>query len=154
MELRVDRRWKKDGYTIGNLYIDGKLFCNTLEDKDRGLRQDMPVAEIQRLKAYGKTAIPTGRYRIDMDTVSAKFRSRVWATPYGGRLPLLLSVPGYAGVLVHVGNSAEDTDGCILVGTNSAVGKVLNSAATFCELMDKHLLPAFRRHEEIWITIE
>ena len=153
MELRVDRRWKLSGYTIGNLFIDGEYFCDTLEDKDRGLRQDMPEAEIIRKKVCGQTAIPAGRYRISMDITSPTFQNRTWAKPYGGKVPALLSVPGYSGVLIHVGNTPADTSGCILVGFNNVKGQVTDSTRTFYDLMDKHLLPAKRRGEEIWITI-
>ena len=67
MEIKVDRKWKKDTYTIGNLYINGKFFGNTLEDKDRGLKQTDSLAIIQSKKVYGETAIPTGRYEILMN---------------------------------------------------------------------------------------
>ena len=154
MEILVKRLYKKHQYTIGKLYIDGVYCCDTLEDTDRGLKSTMPEVEIIRKKIYGKTAIPTGRYRVDMNTVSQKFRYRVWARPYDGKLPRLLSVPGYNGVLIHVGNQSSDTEGCLLAGKNRAVGKVLDSTRTFYDLMDKHLVPANNRGEAIWITIE
>ena len=63
MLITIDRAWKKDGYTISRLYVNGKLFgCNTLEDADRGLRQDMQLEEIKKKKVYGQTAIPRGSY--------------------------------------------------------------------------------------------
>ena len=143
MELRVERRWKKEGYTIGILYINGVRFCETLEDTVRP----------NGVKIYGKTAIPAGRYRITMDIVSDKFRNRSWARPYNGKLPRLLNVPNFEGVLIHVGNRPEDTLGCILVGNNRAKGMVLDSIRRFKELMDI-LIPANQSGEEIWITIE
>lgn len=143
MELRVERRWKKEGYTIGILYINGVRFCETLEDTVRP----------NGVKIYGKTAIPAGRYRITMDIVSAKFRNRSWAKPYNGKLPRLLNVPNFEGVLIHVGNRPEDTLGCILVGNNRAKGMVLDSTQRFKELMFKLIL-ANQSGEEIWITIE
>ena len=87
----------------------------------------MSLKEINNKKVYGETAVPTGTYKVDMNTVSPKFKSRTWAKPYGGKLPRLVLVPGYDGVLIHPGNKAEDTLGCILVGENKAVGQVLNS---------------------------
>ena len=154
MELLLHRKWKKEKYTIGDLYIDGIFFSNTIEDKDRGLSSDMPSNKINRIKVWGETAIPTGRYRIDMNTVSSKFGSRTWARKYNGVVPRLLGVPCFSGVLIHVGNRAEDSLGCLLVGENKVKGQVINSTATFYNLMDNYLVPASRRGEEIWITIE
>ena len=111
MELRLERRYKKETYTIGKMSIDGKYFADTIEDKDRGLDNSMPVNKIKKMKVYGKTAIPTGTYRIDMDTVSPKFSYRSWAKPYGGIVPRLLAVPCYSGVLIHPFNTAEESLG-------------------------------------------
>lgn len=154
MELVLERKWYRDTYTIGKLSVNGVVVCDTLEDKDRGLHQNMSLNEINRIKVYGETAIPKGRYHIDMDTVSSKFKTRVWAKPYNGKIPRLLSVPGYQGVLIHVLNSPEDSLGCIGVGQNKQVGKILNSTVTFYMLMDSYLVPAHFRGEEIWITIK
>ena len=76
----------------------------------------MTEEEIKSKKIYGQTAISTGIYKIDMNTVSPKFKDRSWAKPYDGKLPRLLNVPGYEGILIHVGNTVEYTSGCILVG--------------------------------------
>lgn len=135
MKLLLERTDRQPGYTIGQLSIDGRLFCYTLEDVDRQLTSDMTLEEIQSKKQFGKTAIPTGTYTIDMKTVSPKFKDREWAKPYDGKLPRLVSVPGYEGVLIHVGNTAEDTLGCILVGANCFNGKLTNSTITFHKLM-------------------
>lgn len=154
MELKVKRVAKKNEYTIGRLYIDGQYVCDTLEDVDRGLTQDMPLEEIKEKKVYGKTAIPTGTYEIDMNTISPKFQARSWAKPYGGKLPRLIGVKGFEGVLLHVGNTSESTSGCLLVGKNSIKGMVTDSTKTFMSLMSKYLLPAKLRGEKITITIE
>lgn len=154
MELKVKRIAKKNEYTIGRLYIDGVYYSDTLEDCDRGLTQDMPLEEIKAKKVYGKTAIPTGTYEIDMNTVSPKFEKRSWAKPFGGKLPRLINVPGYEGVLIHVGNTSESTSGCLLVGKNSIKGMITESSRTFMSLMTKHLLPAKIKGEKISITIE
>ena len=135
MEILVKRIAKKSKYTIGKMYIDGQYICDTLEDADRGLNQNMSLEEIKNKKVYGETAIPTGTYKVDMNTVSPKFKNRVWAKPYGGKLPRLIAVPGYDGVLIHAGNRAEDTLGCVLVGENKVVGQVLNSQTTFKKVM-------------------
>jgi hypothetical protein len=153
MKLLLKRIAKKDNYTIGNLYIDDVFFCNTIEDKDRGLNETQSLLEIQSKKVYGQTAIPYGTYKIDMNTVSPKFKDRAWAKPYKGILPRLENVKGYEGVLIHVGNKAEDTLGCILVGENKVKGQVINSTATFYELMTV-LLKAQSAGEVIELTIE
>ena len=140
MRLKLVRIFKGKEYTIGRLYIDGVYFCDTLEDTDRGLSSAMLHGTILKKKVPGKTAIPTGTYFIDMATVSPRFKSRKWAKPYGGRVPRLQGVRGFDGVLIHVGNTAGDTDGCILVGKNKVKGKVLDSTATYVklfELLDK-----------------
>lgn len=153
MELKLERRFPRDRYTIGKLYIDGKYFCDTLEDKDRGLTSNMSVAQICGVKIKGETAIPTGRYLVDMKTVSPRFGSRAQYQFCKGRLPRLCNTPGYQGVLIHCGNTAKDTEGCILVGENKERGKVLNSTATFRKVYAK-LKATDERGEQIWITIE
>lgn len=153
MEIKVKRKWKKEAYTIGKMYIDGEYVCDTLEDKDRGLTSNMSVAQICGVKVHGETAIPTGRYLVDMKTVSPRFGGRAQYLFCKGRLPRLCNTPGYQGVLIHCGNTAKDTDGCILVGENKAVGKVLNSTATFRKLYTI-LKTADESGEQIWITIE
>lgn len=136
MKLVLERTFRGSAYTIGKLYVDGDYFCDTLEDVDRGLSSDMPLSKINEKKVYGETAIPTGTYKIVMNVVSPKFKDRTWAKPWDGKLPRLENVPGYEGVLIHVGNKAEDTLGCILVGQNKVKGQVINSTATFDRLMD------------------
>jgi len=150
MELNIKRIARRETYTVGRLYIDGKYFCDTLEDKDRGLRQDMPVAVIRATKRKGITAIPTGRYRITLAVQSPKFSKRAIYQFCNGYLPRLINVPGYDGVLIHIGNTARDTEGCLLVGRNTQVGKVLDSRKTFIELYDR-LLGA---KDDIYIKIE
>ena len=150
MELKLKRIARRSTYTIGKLYIDGEYFCDTLEDADRGLRQDMPVSVIRATKRKGITAIPTGRYRVTLDVQSPKFSKKAIYQFCNGYLPRLINVPGYEGVLIHVGNTDKDTEGCLLVGKNTQVGKVLESRKTFIALYDR-LLGA---KDEIYITIE
>lgn len=153
MNITIKRIFKGDKYTIGKLYVNGIYECDTLEDTDRGLTKDSPLSEIQSKKVYGETAIPTGTYKIDMNTVSPKFKDRSWAKFCGGKLPRLIDVPGYSGVLIHVGNKPADTLGCILVGDNKVKGQVINSTSTFQELYSL-MLKAKVAGEEITITIE
>lgn len=135
MEIVLNRKWKKPNYTIGTLSIDGKYFCETLEDTDRGLKDTMNIGEIKTIKKPPITAIPTGTYQVTLNVVSPKFGSRkFYKEVCNGKVPRLLNVKGFDGVLIHSGNKAEDTDGCILVGRNKVVGQVINSQATFREL--------------------
>lgn len=152
MELLLKRIAKKQTYTIGKLYINGEYFCDTVEDVDRGVNQDMQfistgnsegywvTEEGEKIKkVYSETAIPTGTYNINMNTKSQKysnFNRYSWARPFKGYLPRLENVPGFEGVLIHVGNTAKDSSACILVGQNKVVGKVINSVITFYKLMD------------------
>ena len=154
MNLRVQRIAKKSTYTIGRLYINDSYFSDTIEDEDRGLSDDMPLELIKTKKVYGETAIPTGTYEIDMNTVSPKFKDRSWAKPYGGKVPRLIGVKGFDGVLLHAGNTASDSSGCLLVGKNSIKCMVTDSTNTFKKLMDNYLLPAKVKGEKITITIE
>lgn len=153
MNITIKRIFKGDKYAIGKLYVNGIYECDTLEDTDRGLTKDSPLSEIQSKKVYGETAIPTGTYKIDMNTVSPKFKDRSWAKFCGGKLPRLIDVPGYSGVLIHVGNKPADTLGCILVGDNKIKGQVINSTSTFQELYSL-MLKAKVAGEEITVTIE
>ena len=139
MELLLKRIARRETYTIGHLYIDGRYFCDAIEDKDRGLRQDMQASVIRAIKRKGVTAIPTGRYRVTLDVRSQKFSQKKYEKNYGfcdGYLPRLINVPGFEGVLIHVGNTAKDTEGCLLVGKNTKVGKVLESRVTFVMLYE------------------
>lgn len=155
MDIIINRIARRKDYTIGNMYVDGVYFCDTLEDTDRGLKASMSEDAIRRKKVAGKTAIPSGTYRIDMDTVSQKYKSRKtsWAKPYGYKVPRLVGVKGFSGILIHVGNKPEDTEGCILVGQNKMKGMVLGSNVTFHELMDIYLLPAHQNGERITLEV-
>ena len=137
MKLELKRVGISDTYTIGKLFIDDVYFCDTIEDKDRGLLQTMSKAEIDKIKVKGETAIPKGTYNVNMNRVSPRFSKVKQYNFIQGKLPYLESVPGYEGVLIHIGNTSKDTEGCILVGKNDVVGKVTNSTFWFGELIKK-----------------
>ena len=144
MLITIDRAWKKDGYTISRLYVNGELFgCNTLEDTDRGLIKDMQIEEIKNKKVYGRTAIPSGSYEC-VYTYSNRFKKM---------LPLLLNVKGFDGVRIHSGNSAKDTEGCILVGLNLKKGMVLNSIEWTNKLIHA-MKTAWDKNEKVTIVIK
>lgn len=136
MELLVSREYKKDNYTIGFLYIDGVYVCDTLEDTVR-------VLENEDDKVYGETAIPEGRYEVIL-SYSKRFKKV---------LPEILGVKYFKGVRIHSGNTDKDTEGCILVGENKEVGKVINSRKTMKKLMSL-LKTAWDNGEKIYINIK
>jgi hypothetical protein len=134
MKLRVERLWKKPAYTVGRLFVDGKLFCNTLEDTVRDLSNEK--------KVYGKTAIPYGEYKVVYN----------WSPKFGRNLPRLLNVPAFEDILIHPGNTADDSAGCILVGRNTEVGRLTESRYT-SDKLNVLIEDAQRRGESITIEI-
>lgn len=141
MNIQLKRIAKKETYTIGKLYIDGVYFCDTIEDKDRGLNQAMSINDIKKKKVYGETAIPTGTYKLVID-YSNRFKKN---------MAHILNVPGYEGIRIHTGNSAKDSLGCIIVGKNKVVGKVVESRDTYNQLFP--ILQKAFKEGEIKITI-
>ena len=140
MELIVDRKWKKPNYTISNLTINGKWFCNVIEDTDRGLKDTMTLEQIKSIKKPSLTAIPSGKYKVTLDVVSPKFSTNAYYKQVcQGKLPRLLNVKGFEGILIHVGNTEKASAGCLIVGMNKVKGQVINSKATF-EKLYKELL--------------
>ena len=119
MKLTLNRIALRQTYTIGKLYIDGKYFCDTLEDKIRDTNKSGKFDNGEE-KIKGKTAIPYGTYEIKW-TYSPRFKKYT---------PQLMNVPSFEGIRIHSGNSSTDTEGCLLLGENKKVGMVLNSRAT------------------------
>lgn len=132
IQLKLKRIAYKDTYTVGKLYIDDIYFCDTIEDKVRELNSIKD-------KIAGETAIPKGAYQVILN-VSPKFKRL---------LPRLLSVPFFEGILIHRGNSAKDSAGCILVGENKEVGKVINSTK-----YETKLIEILKKDSDIIIVIE
>ena len=115
MLLNIKRIYKGPKYTIGRLLINGVYFCDTLEDT------------VRDTKVYGETAIPAGMYEVDI----------VYSRKFKRYLPHIKNVPDFLGIMIHPGNTAKDTEGCILVGKNTEKGKVLESRDTFNALFAK-----------------
>lgn len=134
MKIKLQRRYRGPEYTIGSLIINGSYFCDTLEDQVRDLKKEA--------KIKGKTAIPAGTYKIIVNR-SPKFKRM---------LPRLLDVPFFDGILIHRGNTAADTHGCILVGENKAKGKVINSTAYEIKLTEL-IMDAAQRGEPVTIEV-
>lgn len=157
MELFLERKYKKDKYTIGILSINGKFFSNTIEDKDRGLTSKMNESQIKGLKVYGETAIPIGTYTVDMNTVSPKFsKYPFYLKTCSGKVPRLQNVKGFDGILIHVADGPKGAtlvQGCIGVGYNTIIGGLTEGKKVFTELY-KQLLQAKLQGEKITITIK
>jgi hypothetical protein len=138
MTLRLEREPSAHGATIGRLTIDGVFQCFILEDVIR----EEPMRPVSAWKVYGETAIPAGRYRIVI-THSPAFKRA---------LPLLLDVPGFAGVRVHAGNRARDSNGCLLPGRTRGRAFVGESVLAFGALFQR-IQTAIARGEDAWIEI-
>ena len=148
MELILERIAKRKAYTIGRLSIrqqvddeylagyEDRYFCDTLEPTWRDYKNGA-------YKIKGKSAIPEGRYAV---VISYSPKLKQW-------LPILLGVPKFEGIRIHAGNTAKDTEGCILVGQNREVGKVLDSRKWLYKLKQK-IVEAKGRGEAVWITIK
>lgn len=135
MQLKLNRIFKTNTFTIGELYINEKYVTDTLEDRVR------PEGE----KVYGKTAIPEGTYEVKL-THSPRFKKI---------LPEILNVPNFSGIRIHTGNSSKDTEGCILVGTWDGEKEdwVGNSRIAFDKLMAL-LEEATNNKEKVTITVK
>ena len=138
MKIKVERKWPKGTYTIGRFYIDGIFYCNTLEDTDRGLHQSQGAEYVRKRKIAGETAIPKGTYGVSMNTTSPKYSASSWYWNLcRGKVPRLLAVPGFDGVLV---------------GKNTKVGRLTDSRTCFQEIY-KLMKAAADDGEEITIEI-
>jgi hypothetical protein len=137
MELLLERKWLKDKYTIGNLYVDGVFFCNVLEDKVVDLNKNSTF-DCGEFKIKGHTAIPYGIYEITLDVVSPKFsKYQFYKDICGGRLPRLLDVPAFEGILIHCADGPEGhklVEGCLGVGFNTIKGGLTKGKETFKKL--------------------
>ena len=126
MELKLIRKYRCSNYCIDKLYINNEYFSDALEDPDRGLTDTMSLEEIKKIKIKGNTCIPYGTYDITLAVTSPKFGSKsFYKQVCNGKLPRLLNVKGFDGILIHVGdgpNGHKLTEGCLLVGRNTIKG--------------------------------
>ena len=150
MKLILKRIAKKKTYTIGHLYVSNEssdtppssassacneFICDTLEPTWRDYQNGA-------YKVKGRSAIPEGRYAVVIS----------WSPKFKQWLPILLGVPKFEGIRIHAGNTAKDTEGCILVGRNQRVGEVLESRKWLYELKQK-IVEAKGRGEAVWLTV-
>jgi len=142
MELKLYRDTYTRNSTIGKLFVNGTFFCFTLEDYCRDFNRDGDLKDAGETKVFGKTCIPSGKYAVVL-TVSNRFKKV---------LPLLLNVQGFEGIRIHNGNTADHTEGCILVGATAATDQVLNSIPTMDRLMVR-LKAMVSAGDKIFITI-
>lgn len=138
MKIELRREFFSDESTIGRLYIDGHYFCYTLEDTCREINgKTFPGCKVQN-----ETAIPRGEYQVIID----------YSQHFHRELPHILNVPYFDGVRIHAGNSARDTEGCVLLGRTRNVNWIGQSQAAFIEFFDK-FEQAYNHHEGITILI-
>lgn len=142
LHFTLIRRYRKETYTIGQLYANGAFICNTIEDRDRGLNNNMSASAILKIKVAGETAIPTGTYLLGVSE-SPKFKRE---------LVEVIGVPGFVGIRWHRGNTAQDSAGCIIPGLNTGVGKVTDSTK-YEEKLTTMVKTAIAKNEECYLTI-
>jgi len=130
MQIEVKRTDKTSKRTIGSMYIDGKWAAYTLEDP------------IRNTKIAGDTAIPAGSYQVIINH----------SPHFDKDLPLLLNVPNFEGVRIHSGNTTADTKGCILVGLNRTIDKVVESRIAMVAIQ-KQIQDALNRKEKVFIAL-
>ncbi len=136
MNLVLQRDPSRNGFTPGDLLIDGEHKCYTCEDVIR----EVPGVPVEEWKIARETAIPAGRYRVKV-TFSTRFQRE---------LPLLCEVPGFGGIRIHPGNTAADTEGCILPGairTETGVGQSRDALEGLFEKLKT------ANDGEVWITV-
>lgn len=153
MKIVIKREFYEKTYTNGKLYIDNEFFCWTLEDRYRGLTSDMSLETILAQKVYGATAIPSGIYKVTLDVVSPKFsKYPFYQSVCQGKLPRLLDVKGFDGILIHVADGYKKDkllQGCIGIGVRQNDGSLLRGKETFHRFYDM-----IREEEDLIIEIQ
>lgn len=155
MELLLERKFLKKDYTIGTLSIDGKYFCDVLEDTVRDINKN-GTFDCGEFKIKGHTAIPYGEYEVTLDVVSPKFsKYQFYKDVCQGRVPRLLNVPAFDGILIHCADGPQGhklVEGCIGIGFNTIKGGLTKGKETFKNFY-KQLETAKKKGEKIKIKI-
>ena len=155
MKIKIERKARKSGYTIGKVYVDGKYFCDSLEDTDRGVTQLMPFVSMGGIKGYwvkpdngrvekvcGKTAIPTGLYDCTIQ----------WWEKHKCYCPMLLRVGGFTGILLHNGMTADHSEGCVLLGKNNVLGR-LDGDRIYMDALAARVLACQKTGEKVTVEV-
>lgn len=147
MEIKVTRRKEGLNSTLSTMDAFGFISLYVLEDKDRRLTADMPLEQIREIKVPGRTAIPVGRYKVDI-TYSNRFKRQ---------MPILIGVPGFTGIRIHAGNTHQNTDGCLLLGLKHGQENgeyMVGTSRVACIRLQSHIAAVLAKGQEVWITIE
>lgn len=142
MELHLNRDIIVEKYSLGTLTVDGKGGFFTCEDTDRALDSADVLSHISSTKVMSQTAIPTGRYRV----------KTTWSPKYQRMMPLVCDVTGFKGIRIHSGNDADDSSGCILIGTVRTPTGVSHSKVA-CEWLYAEIAKVEANHGEVWLEI-
>ena len=147
MEIIITRRWKSDNCTLSTIVVDGMVHQFCLEDTDRNLTINTPLSDIQKIKVFGKTAIPKGRYQVVI-TYSNRFKRM---------LPILIGVPGFAGIRIHPGNRHNNTEGCLLPGRAYGIENgdyIVMQSRTASDSLQNLIAAALKRGEQVYCEIQ
>lgn len=139
LELRVQRDLQCPDVTLGELFVDGQKFCETLEDPVR----EVTGLSVEQWKIKGETAIPRGRYRVIID-FSPRFQRPMLH---------LLNVPGFAGIRVHGANSAKDVEGCIGVGEKRTEQRGITRCGRVLERLQARVAEALAAGRDVWMEV-
>ena len=155
MKIKIERKARKSGYTIGKVYIDGKYYCDSLEDTDRGVTQVMPFVSTGGIKGYwvkpdgsrvekvcGQTAIPTGLYDCTVQ----------WWAKHKCYAVMLLRVGGFTGILMHNGMTADHSEGCILLGMNKVLGR-LDGDRIYMDALAARVMDCAKSGENVTVEV-
>ena len=149
MKVLIKRIFNNQKYCISHVYVDNVYVCDAIEDTDRGWHNKMSDAYIRNNKVYAKSAIPIGEYDITLNVISPKFQQKSYYKKFcNGKLPRVLNVPGFDGILWHRGATERDSAGCLILGYNTIKGQVTNSQQAF-EKLYKILSEANKKGEKI-----
>lgn len=146
MEIKSERILKGMNSTLSRLLVNSKAYGYVLEDTDRGLLQSMSLDEIRRIKIPERTAIPAGRYRVDI----------TWSNRFKRKMIILIGVPGFSGIRSHSGNKHTNTEGCLLPGLKYGAESgeyIVGDSRKAYEPLHESVLSALNSGEEVWWTI-
>ena len=138
MHLKVVRNVFTNEATIGDLYIDGKFFCHTLENPDRGLHQNNSLLKIKAYNLFKPTAIPLGIYKVDVNMRAS----------FGKLLPQILNVKGFDPVTLQRGSFVNSLKGLILIGYKQGKNSLFN-----CNTIESDLIDLLLNEEDITLEI-